>query len=233
MKSCILFSYLALSSSHCRLFSITLLKSLSLGLVWEDLTESLRTLSALFFAETDSDSSIAVDVYKSPRQEEARHATESEQLPVQVVFSKRVYRFILPHWPLSCPWSISTSPSLSFTTWDLVCTTSAAMSLIRGLAYTLYSIPKIYKWFYRPYYLLSLLMTLAFPLVRSCPGLCDNLPSQREDGNSCAFDWVSALQKLTWREYRNVLINNFTIAELYCSLITLVKVAWDWYSATK
>ncbi|XP_067219999.1 thioredoxin-related transmembrane protein 2-A [Chanodichthys erythropterus] len=63
------------------------------------------------------------------------------------------------------------------------------MSLIRGLVSTLYHIPKIYKWFYRPYYLLSLLMTLAFPLVRNCPGLCENLPSQREDADSCAFDW--------------------------------------------
>ncbi|KAG1962917.1 thioredoxin-related transmembrane protein 2-A [Pimephales promelas] len=63
------------------------------------------------------------------------------------------------------------------------------MSLIRGLVSTLYYIPKIYKWFYRPYYLLSLLMTLAFPLVRRCPGLCEHLPSQREDNNSCAFDW--------------------------------------------
>ncbi|RXN35162.1 thioredoxin-related transmembrane 2 [Labeo rohita] len=32
-------------------------------------------------------------------------------------------------------------------------------------------------------------MSLAFVIVRSCPGLCEHLPSQREDANSCAFDW--------------------------------------------
>ncbi|XP_056328703.1 thioredoxin-related transmembrane protein 2-A [Danio aesculapii] len=63
------------------------------------------------------------------------------------------------------------------------------MSLIRGLVSTIYYLPKIYKWFYRPYYFLSLLMTLAFVIVRCCPGLCEHLPSQREDGDSCAFDW--------------------------------------------
>ncbi|XP_042626368.1 thioredoxin-related transmembrane protein 2-A [Cyprinus carpio] len=63
------------------------------------------------------------------------------------------------------------------------------MGLIRGLVSTLYCLPKLYKWFYRPYYLLSLLMSVAFPIVRSCPGLCEHLPSQRDDSNSCAFDW--------------------------------------------
>jgi len=139
---------------------------------------------------------LAVDIYKTTRQQHARHTTESEQLAVQVVFSKRVYlvwRFILPHSPPQLSYDLFLPfPSLSFTTWGLVFTTAAAMSLIRGLVSTLYYIPKIYKWFYRPYYLLSLLMTLAFPLVRRCPGLCEHLPSQREDNNSCAFDWVSA-----------------------------------------
>ncbi|KAI7801387.1 thioredoxin-related transmembrane protein 2-A [Triplophysa rosa] len=63
------------------------------------------------------------------------------------------------------------------------------MSLIRGLFAIFYHLPRIYKWFFKPYYFLSLLLTLAFPLVRCCPGLCEHLPSQREDGNSCAFDW--------------------------------------------
>ncbi|XP_051514061.1 thioredoxin-related transmembrane protein 2-A-like [Myxocyprinus asiaticus] len=63
------------------------------------------------------------------------------------------------------------------------------MGLITGLFATFYHLPRIYKWFFRPYYFLSLLLTLAFPAVRSCPGLCEHLPSQREDGNSCAFDW--------------------------------------------
>ncbi|XP_055034241.1 thioredoxin-related transmembrane protein 2-A [Misgurnus anguillicaudatus] len=63
------------------------------------------------------------------------------------------------------------------------------MGLITGLFAIFYHLPRIYKWFFRPYYFLSLLMTLAFALVRNCPGLCEHLPSQREDGNSCAFDW--------------------------------------------
>lgn len=32
-------------------------------------------------------------------------------------------------------------------------------------------------------------MTVAFLLVRKTPGLCEHLATQREDGNSCDFDW--------------------------------------------
>lgn len=37
-------------------------------------------------------------------------------------------------------------------------------------------------------------MTVAFLVVRKAPGLCEHLSSQREDGNSCDFDWVSMEQ---------------------------------------
>lgn len=33
-------------------------------------------------------------------------------------------------------------------------------------------------------------MSVAFLAVRKTPGICDHLASQREDGNSCDFDWV-------------------------------------------
>ncbi|MEQ2238406.1 Thioredoxin- transmembrane protein 2-B, partial [Ilyodon furcidens] len=32
-------------------------------------------------------------------------------------------------------------------------------------------------------------MSVAFLTVRKTPGICDHLASQREDGNSCDFDW--------------------------------------------
>ncbi|XP_017547570.1 thioredoxin-related transmembrane protein 2-A [Pygocentrus nattereri] len=63
------------------------------------------------------------------------------------------------------------------------------MGLITGLYSFFYNLPTIYKWLLRPYYLLSFLLSIAFLAVRKCPGLCEHLPSQREDGNSCDFDW--------------------------------------------
>uniref|UniRef100_A0A8B9JYA9 Thioredoxin-related transmembrane protein 2a n=1 Tax=Astyanax mexicanus TaxID=7994 RepID=A0A8B9JYA9_ASTMX len=63
------------------------------------------------------------------------------------------------------------------------------MGLITGLFSFFYNLPKIYKWFLKPYYLLSFLLCIAFLAVRKCPGVCEHLPSQREDGNSCDFDW--------------------------------------------
>ncbi|XP_074504861.1 thioredoxin-related transmembrane protein 2-A isoform X2 [Sebastes fasciatus] len=47
----------------------------------------------------------------------------------------------------------------------------------------------IYKWLLKPYYITSVFMTVAFALVRKAPGLCEHLATQREDGNSCDFDW--------------------------------------------
>ncbi|CAI9568200.1 unnamed protein product, partial [Staurois parvus] len=41
----------------------------------------------------------------------------------------------------------------------------------------------------QPYYLLSALLSASFLLVRKIPPVCTALPSQREDGNPCDFDW--------------------------------------------
>lgn len=94
--------YPAFSTSHCRLFSITFWKSLSLGLDWDDLTASSRraeaseetpTLSALFTTESDSFffsvSSMLLPncwcLQKFPPRA-ARHTTESQQPPGQTAF---------------------------------------------------------------------------------------------------------------------------------------------------
>ncbi|XP_056130837.1 thioredoxin-related transmembrane protein 2-A [Lampris incognitus] len=63
------------------------------------------------------------------------------------------------------------------------------MALITGLFAFLYHLPQIYKWLLKPYYVASFLMTIAFLVVRKAPGICEHLASQREDGNSCDFDW--------------------------------------------
>ncbi|KAM4555020.1 thioredoxin-related transmembrane protein 2-A [Odontesthes bonariensis] len=63
------------------------------------------------------------------------------------------------------------------------------MALITGLFAFLYHLPQIYKWLLKPYYVTSVFMTLAFLVVRKAPGLCEHLATDREDGNSCDFDW--------------------------------------------
>ncbi|XP_058874870.1 thioredoxin-related transmembrane protein 2-B [Acipenser ruthenus] len=63
------------------------------------------------------------------------------------------------------------------------------MALLTALLAFVYHLPQVYKWLLKPYYLASTFMALVFLLVRKCPGICENLPSQREDGNSCDFDW--------------------------------------------
>ncbi|KAG5263517.1 hypothetical protein AALO_G00265690 [Alosa alosa] len=63
------------------------------------------------------------------------------------------------------------------------------MGLITGVFAFLYQLPQIYTWLLKPYYIVSFVISLAFLLIRKCPGICENLPSQREDGDSCAFDW--------------------------------------------
>ncbi|XP_061756072.1 thioredoxin-related transmembrane protein 2-A isoform X1 [Nerophis ophidion] len=63
------------------------------------------------------------------------------------------------------------------------------MGLITGVCAFLYHLPQIYKWLLRPYYITSFFMTIAFVVVRKAPGLCEHLSTQREDGNSCDFDW--------------------------------------------
>ncbi|KAL4640622.1 thioredoxin-related transmembrane protein 2-B [Arapaima gigas] len=63
------------------------------------------------------------------------------------------------------------------------------MALLTPLLAFLYHLPQVYKWLLKPYYIASLFMSVVFLLVRKTPGICELLPSQREDGNSCDFDW--------------------------------------------
>lgn len=65
------------------------------------------------------------------------------------------------------------------------------MALLTPLFAFLYHLPLVYKWLLKPYYIASLFMSVAFLAVRKTPGICDHLATQREDGNSCDFDWVS------------------------------------------
>lgn len=64
------------------------------------------------------------------------------------------------------------------------------MALLTPLFAFLYHLPQVYKWLLKPYYVASLFMSIAFLAVRKTPGICDHLSTQREDGNSCDFDWV-------------------------------------------
>jgi len=64
------------------------------------------------------------------------------------------------------------------------------MAVVAPLLALLYSVPGLCRWLARPYYPLSALLATAFLLVRKVPPLCRGLPSQREDGNPCDFDWV-------------------------------------------
>lgn len=63
------------------------------------------------------------------------------------------------------------------------------MALLTPLFAFLYHLPQVYKWLLKPYYIASLFMSIAFLAVRKTPGVCDHLATQREDGNSCDFDW--------------------------------------------
>uniref|UniRef100_A0A8C2AWW7 Thioredoxin-related transmembrane protein 2b n=1 Tax=Cyprinus carpio TaxID=7962 RepID=A0A8C2AWW7_CYPCA len=63
------------------------------------------------------------------------------------------------------------------------------MALLTPLFAFLYHLPQVYKWLLKPYYIASLFMCVAFLLVRKTPGICEHLSTQREDGNSCDFDW--------------------------------------------
>lgn len=65
------------------------------------------------------------------------------------------------------------------------------MAVLAPLIALVYSVPRLSRWLARPYYLLSALLSAAFLLVRKLPPLCNGLPTQREDGNPCDFDWVS------------------------------------------
>lgn len=64
------------------------------------------------------------------------------------------------------------------------------MAVVAPLLALLWALPGLCRWLARPYYPLSALLAAAFLLVRKVPPLCRGLPSQREDGNPCDFDWV-------------------------------------------
>lgn len=79
------------------------------------------------------------------------------------------------------------------------CTTvSFKMALLTPLFAFLYHLPQVYKWLLKPYYVASLFMSVAFLAVRKTPGICDRLATQREDGNSCDFDWVRRKSQKVW-----------------------------------
>ncbi|KAG7462055.1 hypothetical protein MATL_G00198540 [Megalops atlanticus] len=63
------------------------------------------------------------------------------------------------------------------------------MALLTTFFAFLYHLPRVYKWLLKPYYVASLILSVAFLMVRKTPGICEHLASQREDGNSCDFDW--------------------------------------------
>ncbi|KAI2560006.1 hypothetical protein G5576_005654 [Homo sapiens] len=65
------------------------------------------------------------------------------------------------------------------------------MAVLAPLIALVYSVPRLSRWLAQPYYLLSALLSAAFLLVRKLPPLCHGLPTQREDGNPCDFDWLS------------------------------------------
>lgn len=65
------------------------------------------------------------------------------------------------------------------------------MAVLAPLIALVYSVPRLSRWLARPYYFLSALLSVAFLLVRKLPPVCESLPTQREDGNPCDFDWVS------------------------------------------
>uniref|UniRef100_UPI00398F353F thioredoxin-related transmembrane protein 2-like n=1 Tax=Pristiophorus japonicus TaxID=55135 RepID=UPI00398F353F len=63
------------------------------------------------------------------------------------------------------------------------------MAVLTALAAFLYHLPRLCRWLLRPYYAASAALSVAFLAARKVPPLCQGLPSEREDGNPCDFDW--------------------------------------------
>ncbi|XP_075698423.1 LOW QUALITY PROTEIN: thioredoxin-related transmembrane protein 2 [Rhinoderma darwinii] len=63
------------------------------------------------------------------------------------------------------------------------------MAVIAPLLALVYAAPGLWRWVSQPYYLLSALLSVSFLLIRKVPPVCTALPTQREDGNPCDFDW--------------------------------------------
>lgn len=94
------------------------------------------------------------------------------------------------------------------------------MALLTPLFAFLYHLPQVYKWLLKPYYVASLFMSIAFLAVRKTPGICDHLSTQREDGNSCDFDWVG------WYSTSSLKLNRLKVRRLVVAL-TVRLTAWS------
>lgn len=84
--------------------------------------------------------------------------------------------------------------------------TCLKMGIITGLFAFFLHLPQVYKWLLKPYYFLSFLLSITFLAVRKCPAVCEHLPSQREDGDSCNFDWVSYQRASLYRLLKYIYI---------------------------
>lgn len=74
------------------------------------------------------------------------------------------------------------------------------MAVIAPLLALIYGAPGLWRWVSQPYYLLSALLSASFVMVRKISPVCTALPTQREDGNPCDFDWVRGDNKGRGRE---------------------------------
>uniref|UniRef100_A0A8C5QHG6 Thioredoxin related transmembrane protein 2 n=1 Tax=Leptobrachium leishanense TaxID=445787 RepID=A0A8C5QHG6_9ANUR len=63
------------------------------------------------------------------------------------------------------------------------------MAVLTPILAILYAAPGLWRWVSQPYYLLSALLSASFLVIRKLPPVCQHLPTQREDGNPCDFDW--------------------------------------------
>ncbi|KAM4703398.1 thioredoxin-related transmembrane protein 2 isoform 1-T1 [Rhinophrynus dorsalis] len=63
------------------------------------------------------------------------------------------------------------------------------MAIFTPLLALLYAAPGLWRWIAQPYYFFSAVLSASFLLIRKVPPVCRALPTQREDGNPCDFDW--------------------------------------------
>ncbi|XP_069768905.1 thioredoxin-related transmembrane protein 2-like isoform X1 [Narcine bancroftii] len=63
------------------------------------------------------------------------------------------------------------------------------MALLTALVALLWYLPRLGRWLLQPYCAASSALSLAFVVARKLPPVCRRLPSEREDGDPCGFDW--------------------------------------------
>lgn len=63
------------------------------------------------------------------------------------------------------------------------------MALLTPLLALIWNLPRLSRWLLRPYYAASAALSLAFLAARKLPPLCRQLPTERDDGDPCGFDW--------------------------------------------